>query len=82
MVTINKKMPSLYNSLGVMLMALTIAVPPRMKPKLKILDPITFPIEMSVWPVIAARIVTANSGADVPNATTVSPITRSEIFSE
>ena len=65
-----------------MLIALTIAVPPRMKPRLKILDPTTFPIEISVWPVIAARIVTANSGADVPNATTVSPMTRSEILSE
>ena len=65
-----------------MLIDLTIAVPPRMKPRLKILDPTTLPIEISVWPVIAARIVTANSGADVPNATTVSPITRSEILSE
>ena len=64
------------------MIALTIAVPPRMKPKLKILDPMTLPIDISVWPVIAARIVTANSGAEVPNATTVSPITRSEILNE
>ena len=82
MVTIRRKIPSLYRSFGVMLIALTIAVPPRMKPRLKILDPTTFPIEISVWPVIAARIVTANSGADVPNATTVRPITRSDILSE
>ena len=45
-------------------------------------EPTTLPIEISVWPVIAALIVTANSGAYVPNATTVRPITRSEIFRE
>ena len=57
-----------------------IAVPPRMKPRLKILEPITFPIDMSVWLVAAALTVTANSGADVPKATTVNPIIRSEIL--
>ena len=57
-----------------------IAVPPRMKPRLKILEPITFPIDMSVWLVAAALMVTANSGADVPKATTVNPIIRSEIL--
>ena len=31
---------------------------------------------------MAARMVTANSGAEVPKATTVSPITRSDIFRE
>ena len=65
-----------------MLIALIIAVPPKIKPRLKMLDPTTLPIDISVCPVIAALIVTANSGADVPKATTVKPITRSEIFNE
>ena len=60
----------------------TIAVPPKIKPKLKILEPTTLPIDISVWPVSAALMVTANSGADVPKATTVNPITQSEIFNE
>ena len=82
MVARRRKIPSLYKSLGVMLIGLIIAVPPKIKPRLKILDPTTFPIDISVWPVMAAFIVTANSGADVPKATTVSPITRSDIFKE
>ena len=48
--------------------------------RLKILDPITLPIDISVCPVSAALMVTANSGAEVPNATTVSPTTKSDIF--
>ena len=46
------------------------------------LEPTTLPIDISVWPVNAALMVTANSGADVPKATTVNPITKSEIFNE
>ena len=37
-------------------------------------------MDISVCPVKAALIVTANSGAEVPNATTVSPIIKSETF--
>ena len=44
----NKNKPSLYNNLGVILIALIIAVPPRMKPRLKIFEPITLPIDISV----------------------------------
>ena len=56
------------------------AVPPRIKPRLKILEPITFPMDISVCWDIAALMVTANSGADVPKATTVSPIIKSDTF--
>jgi hypothetical protein len=48
---------------------------PRIKKMLKILLPITFPIAISEFPVYAAYVLTINSGADVPNATTVKPIT-------
>ena len=51
---------------------------PRINPKLNIIDPMTFPIDMSVCFVTAALIVTANSGAEVPNATTVRPIIKSD----
>ena len=56
------------------------AVPPRIKPRLKILEPITLPMDISVCCDIAALMVTANSGADVPKATTVSPIIKSDTF--
>ena len=56
------------------------AVPPRIKPRLKILEPITFPMDISDCCDIAALMVTANSGADVPKATTVSPIIKSDTF--
>jgi hypothetical protein len=58
------------------------AVPPRINPRLNILDPITLPMDISVCWVNAALIVTANSGADVPKATIVSPIIKSETCSE
>ena len=54
------------------------AVPPRINPKLNMFDPITFPIDISVCFVIAALIVTANSGAEVPKATTVRPMIKSD----
>jgi hypothetical protein len=40
-----------------------------------IFDPTTFPIEIGDDPSIAATILTTNSGKEVPNATTVRPIT-------
>ena len=39
----------------------------------------TLPNASSALPLIAAITLTTNSGADVPNATTVKPITKSEI---
>ena len=48
---------------------------------LAILLPITLPIAKSGEPSNAAKRFTINSGADVPNETTVSPITSGEIFS-
>lgn len=47
---------------------------------LKILDPTTFPIDISPCPLKAALTLTTNSGALVPKATTVSPITSGDIF--
>ena len=41
---------------------------------LAILDPITFPIAISLVPFNAALTLTRSSGADVPKATTVKPI--------
>ncbi len=39
------------------------------------LEPTTFPTAMSPLPRSDARLLTTSSGADVPNATTVSPAT-------
>ena len=50
------------------------------KEELKLLEPFTFAMDISVCCDIAALMVTANSGADVPKATTVSPITKSDTF--
>ena len=52
-----------------------IALTPITTSRLKILDPTTFPIAISLLPLIAAERLTASSGALVPNATIVSPIT-------
>ena len=79
-VVAKRKKPSLLKSFEEVAIGRIIAVPPRIKPRLKILEPITLPIDISVCPVSAALIVTANSGAEVPNATTVSPTTKSDIF--
>ncbi len=54
------------------------AISPRIKPKLKMLDPTTLEREISESPLNAAVAVTRNSGAEVPKATIVRPITRSE----
>jgi hypothetical protein len=77
-VTDKRNIPSRHRSFGEILIALKQAVPPSIKPRLKIFEPTTFPIEILDFPAIAALIVTANSGAEVPIATTVKPITRSE----
>ncbi len=79
-VVISKKSPSRLNNFGDVVMGRIMAVPPRINPRLKILEPITFPIDISDCCVKAALMVTANSGADVPKATMVSPIIKSETF--
>ena len=48
---------------------------PRMSSMFAMLLPTTFPIERSAEPVAAEVAETASSGMDVPNATTVSPMT-------
>jgi len=48
---------------------------PKMKRILKILDPITLPSAMSVFPFRALASDTTSSGAEVPKETMVSPIT-------
>ena len=58
--------------------ALNMAAPPRMNPMLKMLLPTMFPTETSPWPRKAESRVTANSGAEVPRATRVSPMISSE----
>ena len=60
-------------------MARMAAAPPRMKPRLKMLDPTMLPTEIESRPSKAATSVTPNSGAEVPKATTVSPMTSWEI---
>ena len=57
-----------------------IAVTPIMASVLNILLPTTFPMAMSVSPDNAAIQLTTSSGADVPKATIVSPITRVEML--
>ena len=52
-----------------------IAVIPSTNPRLAILDPITFPSEISEKPARAACKLTSNSGAEVAKDTTVNPIT-------
>lgn len=53
---------------------------PRIKRVLVILDPIMFPRAIPVLPRKLAKALTINSGADVPKATTVKPITKVEIL--
>lgn len=52
-----------------------IAVIPKTSPIFAIFEPITFPKEISENPFKAACKLTINSGAEVANETTVSPIT-------
>jgi hypothetical protein len=54
---------------------LIIADIPRIKRIFTIFDPTIFPMAISVLPLRAALIFTISSGADVPNATIVRPIT-------
>ena len=58
----------------------TIAGNPKAKPILATFDPNTLPITKSACPSKEEMIPTTSSGNDVPTETTVSPITRSEIF--
>ena len=46
---------------------------PKMRKVLKMFEPTTLPMAMSVWPPIAEITLIVNSGIDVPTATTVSP---------
>jgi hypothetical protein len=48
---------------------------PRTSPTLAIFDPTTLPTAIVVDPSSEAARLTTNSGNDVPNATTVKPIT-------
>lgn len=50
----------------------------RIRRILAVFDPMTFPRAMSLLPRILARRLTVSSGSDVPNATTVKPMTRLE----
>jgi hypothetical protein len=61
--------------------ALTLAVSHRIRRILAILDQMIFPMTMSFASLTLPIILTTSSGADVPNATIVSPITRSDIRS-
>ena len=75
----NRISPSRYTSLLEVLTAEIMATPPRIKPRLNMLLPTILPTEISACSRIAANVVTANSGAEVPNATIVRPIMISEI---
>jgi hypothetical protein len=46
---------------------------PKIRNVLKMFEPTTFPIAMSVWPSNAEMILIVSSGIDVPTATTVRP---------
>ena len=56
------------------------AVTPSIKAILAIFDPTTLPIAISGFPLKAACILTRSSGAEVPKATIVIPITSGEIL--
>ena len=53
------------------------AVTPRIRRTLKIFEPMTLPMAMSAFPLIAPMKLTTSSGAEVPMPTMVSPITKS-----
>ena len=59
-----------------------IAVRPRTKPKLAILEPSTLPITKPDSSFIFAIILTTSSGNEVPNATIVIPTIIGEILNE
>ena len=55
-------------------------VRPRTRQIFAMLLPISLPIASSGFESSAAKIATASSGAEVPNAITVAPITKGLIF--
>ena len=66
---------------SMMIIGATIAATPTMSIELKMLLPTTLPTAKSGVPFRADTKLTQNSGAEVPSATTVKPITISETFS-
>lgn len=64
----------------VIVIGATTAVTPTIIKILKMLLPTTFPIESSALPLIADTILTVNSGAEVPKATIVRPITSDDML--
>ena len=52
---------------------------PIIRKTLNVLLPITFPMASSVFPEVEDKMLTISSGAEVPKATTVSPMVRAEI---
>ena len=56
------------------------AVKPKTKLRLQIFDPMTFPMAIFECPDNADHVEINNSGAEVPNATTVNPTTKGEII--
>ena len=58
-----------------MMMGVTIAVQPTIIRVLKILLPTTLPTAISAVPLMADEMLTVSSGAEVPKATIVRPIT-------
>ena len=71
---------SLLNVPSPTLIGSTIAVTPTIINTLNTLLPTTLPMAMSALPPNDAIVLMTNSGAEVPNATMVRPITRSEIL--
>ena len=71
---------SLSTVLRAIIIGATIAATPTMSSVLKILLPTTLPTARSGVPLMAETIETKSSGADVPMATIVSPITISGMF--
>ena len=74
-------MPSLSKTSLSMARIATVAVAPNISAMFAMLDPTMLPMIKSVVPESAAATDDANSGKDVPAATTVRPITKSETFS-
>ena len=71
---------SLFTVTRVTFMGATMAVTPTMSSTLKILLPTPLPTAISGVPLSADIRLTKNSGADVPAATMVSPMTISGMF--
>lgn len=72
------KIRSIKALFGISTGAITADIP-KIKNILKILEPTTFPIAISVFFLRAATTEVANSGKDVPKETTVTDIILSEI---